>query len=58
MLRRIEEPLVLRSLGGLGTGVRDVSGRVAATQTGRVRGYVLALAVGLAVLAIVFLVVA
>ena len=58
MLRRIEEPLVLRSLGGLGTGVRDVSGRVAATQTGRVRGYVLALAVGLAVLTIVFLVVA
>jgi NADH-quinone oxidoreductase subunit L len=58
MLRRIEEPLVLRSLGGLGTGVRDVSGRVAATQTGRVRAYVLALAVGLAVLAIVFLVVA
>ena len=58
LLGRIEGPIVLRSLGGLGTGVRDVSDRVAAAQTGRVRGYVLALAVGLAVLAIVFLVVA
>jgi NADH-quinone oxidoreductase subunit L len=58
LLGKIEGPIVLRSLGGLGTGVRDVSDRVAAAQTGRVRGYVLALAVGLAVLAIVFLVVA
>ena len=48
--RWVEEPFVLRSLGGLGTGVRDVSGRVSAAQTGRVRAYVLALAVGLAVL--------
>ena len=47
-----------RSLGGLGTGVRDISGRVAAAQTGRVRAYVLALALGLAVLGIVFLLVA
>ena len=58
LLGAIEGPIVLRSLGGLGTGVRDVSDRVAAAQTGRVRGYALALAVGLAVLAIVFLVVA
>jgi NADH-quinone oxidoreductase subunit L len=58
LLGRIEGPLVLRSLGGLGTGVRDVSDRVAAAQTGRVRAYVLALAVGLAVLAVVFLLVA
>jgi NADH-quinone oxidoreductase subunit L len=58
LLGRIEGPLVLRSLGGLGTGVRDVSDRVAAAQTGRVRAYVLALALGLAVLAVVFLVVA
>ena len=56
--RWIEEPLVLRSLGGLATGVRDVSDRVAATQTGGVRAYVLALAMGLAVLAVVFLLVA
>ena len=47
-----------RSLGGLGTGVRDVSDRVSAAQTGRVRAYVLALALGLAVLGIVFLLVA
>jgi NADH-quinone oxidoreductase subunit L len=58
LLGRIEGPLVLRSLGGIGTGVRDVSDRVAAAQTGRVRAYVLALALGLAVLAVVFLVVA
>jgi NADH-quinone oxidoreductase subunit L len=58
LLGRVEGPIVLRSLGGLGTGVRDVSDRVAAAQTGRVRGYVLALAVGLAVLAVVFLLVA
>jgi NADH-quinone oxidoreductase subunit L len=54
--RWIEEPIVLRSLGGLGIGVKDVSDRVAAAQTGRVRAYVLALAMGLAVLAVVFLV--
>jgi hypothetical protein len=49
---------VLRSLGGLGTGVKDVSDRVAAVQTGRVRAYALALALGLAVIAVVFLLVA
>jgi NADH-quinone oxidoreductase subunit L len=58
LLGRVEGPVVLRSLAGLGTGVRDVSDRVAATQTGRVRGYALAVAVGLAVLAVVFLLVA
>jgi NADH-quinone oxidoreductase subunit L len=55
LLRFVEEPLFLRSLGGFGGLVRDVSGRVAAAQTGVVRSYVLALAGGLAVLAIVFL---
>ena len=58
LLGRVEGPVVLRSLGGIGTGVRDVSDRVAAAQTGRVRAYALAIAVGLAVLAVVFLVVA
>ncbi|MGH3092949.1 MAG: NADH-quinone oxidoreductase subunit L [Gaiellaceae bacterium] len=57
LLRFAEDPLFLRSLGGLGTGVRDVSGRVAAAQTGLVRSYVLALAAGLAILAVVFLLV-
>src|SRR5919109_1105038 len=48
LTRFAEEPLFLRSLGGLGSGVRDLSGRVAAAQTGRVRSYVLAVAGGLA----------
>jgi hypothetical protein len=55
--RLVEEPLVLRSLRGLGDGVRVFGSRVAATQSGLVRSYVLALAGGLAVLAVVFLVV-
>jgi NADH-quinone oxidoreductase subunit L len=57
LTRWVEDPLVLRSLGGLAIGVRDVSDRVSAAQTGRVRGYALALAVGLAILAVVFLLV-
>jgi NADH-quinone oxidoreductase subunit L len=56
LLRRIEGPVILRSLGGLGTGVRDLSSQVSAAQTGRVRAYALALALGLAVLAVVFLI--
>jgi NADH-quinone oxidoreductase subunit L len=52
--RFVEEPLVLRSLRELGDGVRIVAGRVAAAQTGLVRSYALALAGGLAVLAVVF----
>jgi NADH-quinone oxidoreductase subunit L len=57
LLRFVEEPVFLRSLGGFGSLVRDASGRVAAAQTGVVRSYVLAVAGGLAVLAIVFLLV-
>jgi NADH-quinone oxidoreductase subunit L len=53
----VEEPLVLRSLRRLGDGVRVSGSRVAAAQTGMVRSYALALAGGLAVLAVVFLVV-
>jgi NADH-quinone oxidoreductase subunit L len=53
--RYVEEPVFLRSLGGLGRGIREVSTRVAAAQTGLVRSYALALAGGLAVLAVVFL---
>jgi NADH-quinone oxidoreductase subunit L len=52
--RFVEEPLVLRSLRELGDGVRIIAGRVAAAQTGLVRSYALALAGGLAVLAVVF----
>jgi NADH-quinone oxidoreductase subunit L len=57
LLRFAEDPIFLRSLGGLAGGVRLLSNRVAATQTGLVRSYALALAAGLAVLAVVFLLV-
>jgi NADH-quinone oxidoreductase subunit L len=57
LMRFAEEPLVLRSLGGLGSGVRSLARGVAATQTGQVRTYALSLAAGLAVLAVVFLLV-
>jgi NADH-quinone oxidoreductase subunit L len=53
--RFLEDPLFLRPLGELGRGVRAVSARVAAAQTGLVRSYALALAGGAAVIAVVFL---
>jgi NADH-quinone oxidoreductase subunit L len=53
--RFLEDPLFLRPLGELGRGVRGVSARVAAVQTGLVRSYALALAGGAAVIAVVFL---
>ena len=55
--RYVEEPVFLSSLGDLGRGVRSVSTRVSAVQTGFVRSYAFALAAGLAVLAVVFLLV-
>ncbi len=55
--RYVEEPLFLRSLGGLGRGVRSASGRLSLIQTGSVRSYALALGAGAAVIALVFLVV-
>ena len=55
LARFVERPLFLRSLTGLGGGVRLLAGRVAAAQTGLVRSYALALATGLAVITIVFL---
>jgi NADH-quinone oxidoreductase subunit L len=53
--RYVEEPAFLASLGDLGRGVRAVSGRLSAVQTGSVRSYALALAAGAAVIAVVFL---
>jgi NADH-quinone oxidoreductase subunit L len=53
--RFVERPLFLSSLGDIGGTVRGVSGRLASAQTGLVRSYALALAAGLAVLAVVFL---
>jgi NADH-quinone oxidoreductase subunit L len=58
LYRLVEAPLILRSVGELATGVRDLSALVASAQTGRVRTYALALALGLAVLAVVFLIAA
>jgi hypothetical protein len=49
--------VILTTLTDLGSSVRGLSGRVAAAQTGVVRGYALMLAIGLAVLTIVFLLV-
>jgi NADH-quinone oxidoreductase subunit L len=57
LLRFVERPLFLGSLRGVGAGVRELADRVAAAQTGRVRSYALALAAGLAVMTIVFIVV-
>ena len=54
LTRFVEAPLVLRPLAALGGGARALAGRVASAQTGRLRSYALALAGGLAVLAIVF----
>jgi NADH:ubiquinone oxidoreductase subunit 5 (subunit L)/multisubunit Na+/H+ antiporter MnhA subunit len=54
--RYVEEPVFLRSLRGLGDGVRTVGSRVAQAQTGLVRSYALALAGGLALMAVVFLI--
>jgi NADH-quinone oxidoreductase subunit L len=53
--RYIEQPLFLGSLGELGRGVRGLSGRLSAVQTGSVRSYALALGAGAAVIVLVFL---
>jgi NADH-quinone oxidoreductase subunit L len=52
--RYVEEPVFLAPLGELGSGVRSASGRLSTVQTGSVRAYVLALAAGAAVIAVVF----
>jgi NADH-quinone oxidoreductase subunit L len=56
-LQYVEEPVFLRSLGELGRGVRSLSERLSAVQTGSVRSYALALGAGAAVIALVFLIV-
>ncbi len=57
LLRFVERPFFLGSLRGLGIGVGDLAKRVADVQSGLVRSYALALAGGLAVMTIVFIVV-
>jgi NADH-quinone oxidoreductase subunit L len=57
LLRRgVEEPLIADSGRDLGDDTRDLGGIVARAQTGLVRTYALAIASGVAVLAIVFVV--
>ena len=53
--RYVEGPVFLRTLGRIGNGVRALGRRIAAAQTGLVRSYALALAAGLAVIAVVFI---
>lgn len=55
--RYVEQPVFLKSIGDLGRGVRSASGLLSRVQTGFVREYAFALAAGLAVIAIVFLLV-
>ena len=57
LTRYVEQPIFLASLGELGSSVRGASRRLSSLQTGYVREYAFALAAGLAVLAIVFILV-
>jgi NADH-quinone oxidoreductase subunit L len=57
LLRFVERPLFLGSLRGVGAGIGDLAQRVAAVQSGLVRSYAFALAAGLAVMTVVFIVV-
>jgi len=57
LTRYVEQPVFLASLGELGAGVRATARRLSAVQTGFVREYAFALAAGLAVLAVVFILV-
>jgi NADH-quinone oxidoreductase subunit L len=52
--RWIEEPLIAGSITGLAGGTREIGSRVGQAQTGYLRTYALAIAGGLAVLALVF----
>ncbi|HEY5659768.1 MAG TPA: NADH-quinone oxidoreductase subunit L [Gaiellaceae bacterium] len=55
--RGVEQPLIADSGRDLGDDTRDLGGIVARAQTGLVRTYALAIATGVAVLAIVFVIV-
>jgi NADH-quinone oxidoreductase subunit L len=52
--RRVEEPLVERSLDELGTGTIHVGGEVARVQTGLLRTYAVTIAFAVCVLVVVF----
>jgi NADH-quinone oxidoreductase subunit L len=57
LTRFVEQPLFLTTLGDVGATVRGASRRLAGARTGLVREYALALALGTAVIAVVFLVI-
>jgi NADH-quinone oxidoreductase subunit L len=52
--RRVEEPVIERSLDEIGSGTIQVGGEVARIQSGLVRTYALAIALAVAVLVVVF----
>jgi NADH-quinone oxidoreductase subunit L len=52
--RRIEEPVVERSLDEIGAGTIQVGGEVARVQSGLLRTYALTIAFAVAVLVVVF----
>jgi NADH-quinone oxidoreductase subunit L len=54
LLRRVEEPVIERSLDEIGSGTIQAGGEVARVQTGLLRTYALAIAFGVAVLIVVF----
>ncbi len=55
LTRFVEKPIFLASLGEIGFEVREIGSKLAAAQNGLVRTYALAVAVGLAVMLVVFL---
>ena len=53
--RYVEGPLILGSLGEIGSSVRALGQRLSRLQNGLLRSYALALAAGLALIALVFI---
>jgi NADH-quinone oxidoreductase subunit L len=51
----VEEPLIGGSIEGVARGARTAAGDVAAAQTGYLRSYALAIALGVAILVVVFI---
>jgi NADH-quinone oxidoreductase subunit L len=54
--RYVEEPLIAGSIAGLALGTRELGGRVGGAQTGLLRTYALAIALGAAFLTLLFIV--
>ena len=52
--RGVEEPLIGGSISGVSVGTRETAGVVGEAQTGYLRSYALAIALGVAILVVVF----